>query len=637
MQKQKPWSKYEVALLIDAYIRFGKKEENLEPTLAKLSKQLRQMAINAGEQIDEVYRNLNGMHWQYGFIKLTFENNEFPTRRPPQLFIDMVNLYKSNRQAFEKILNDAKRMSQSEGESTLSTVPIKRLEEDKMPNQEIKVGKYTLESLTTGMYSDAKIVYREYIQNSVDALETAVNEGLLSPEEMRIEVIIDVESNSIRIIDNGTGILSSQAAPTLMNIGNSQKRHSSNRGFRGIGRLGGMSYCQHLIFTTSAMGENIKTIIDFDCYKLRALLVPGANEDLALEDVMREVTTIKTAPEASDDHYFEVEMTGVNSFSELLQLEAIRSYISQVAPLPYKDRLFLYAPEVRKYLKKKGYGIEEFPIYIGESQSTLEPLYKPNRHRFHSDRNKKRNDEISKMNYFDVSIKGEIYAVGWYADCEWYGMISEPEITGIRVRKGNILIGDNKTLNNIYKETRFNSWAQGEIFILTDKLIPNARRDDFEQTEEYFAFIQALQDGIGTEITKKIREASALRNDTSAKVITDVQKQISTAAATMEIGFNSSVDKSRVIDQLQTAATTLAKTKVRPEMQEAKIALQEQLTDTIQQVEDNGNYKLSQINSSIDKKSKKILSIVSDILSMKLAKELVDIILEEIIKTLNKR
>jgi len=39
----------------------------------------------------------------------------------------------------------------------------------------IKIGKYTLESLTTGMYTDPKIIYREYIQNSVDAIEEAVN------------------------------------------------------------------------------------------------------------------------------------------------------------------------------------------------------------------------------------------------------------------------------------------------------------------------------------------------------------------------------------------------------------------------------------------------------------------------------
>ena len=36
---------------------------------------------------------------------------------------------------------------------------------------DVSIGKFTLESLTTGMYSDARIVFREYIQNAVDALE----------------------------------------------------------------------------------------------------------------------------------------------------------------------------------------------------------------------------------------------------------------------------------------------------------------------------------------------------------------------------------------------------------------------------------------------------------------------------------
>lgn len=48
-----------------------------------------------------------------------------------------------------------------------------------MTEDTVRVGKYTLESLTTGMYSDPKIVYREYIQNSVDSLENAVSLGLI--------------------------------------------------------------------------------------------------------------------------------------------------------------------------------------------------------------------------------------------------------------------------------------------------------------------------------------------------------------------------------------------------------------------------------------------------------------------------
>ena len=129
----------------------------------------------------------------------------------------------------------------------------------------IQVGKYTLESLTTGMYSDPKIIYREYIQNSVDALEMALQINLLEPQSMRIDIIVDAENSYISICDNGTGVNSENAVSTLMNIGSSQKRHSNNRGFRGIGRLGGMSYCGRLVFTTSAENENIKTTVEFDC------------------------------------------------------------------------------------------------------------------------------------------------------------------------------------------------------------------------------------------------------------------------------------------------------------------------------------------------------------------------------------
>ena len=114
--------------------------------------------------------------------------------------------------------------------------------------ESIQVGKYTLESLTTGMYSDPKIIYREYIQNSVDALEAAVAMNIIEPQSMRIDIIVDEENANIMIRDNGTGIPSASAVSTLMNIGSSKKRHSNNRGFRGIGRLGGMSYCGRLVF-----------------------------------------------------------------------------------------------------------------------------------------------------------------------------------------------------------------------------------------------------------------------------------------------------------------------------------------------------------------------------------------------------
>lgn len=505
-----------------------------------------------------------------------------------------------------------------------------------MADETVQVGKYTLESLTTGMYSDPKIVYREYIQNAVDSLETAVAQNLLEPQGMRIDIVIDEENSSISIRDNGMGIPCSDARDTLMNVGNSRKRHSNNRGFRGIGRLGGMSYCDTLVFTTSAENEPQKTVVTFDCKKLRNLLVPGQYEDMTLSDVLSEVTTISLEQEKVEKHYFLVEMKNVSGFSDLLDIEAARSYISQVAPLPYQSRHFIYASQLHSYLSEQGYMVEEFPIFVGESESDLEPLYKPNRSRFHSDRNKMKADDITKMVYFDITIDGELYALGWYGDCGWYGSLSEREISGIRVRKGNILIGDNKTLNSIFREARFNGWTQGELFIITDKLIPNARRDDFEQNQHYFKLLEALREGIGLDITHAIREASLSRNDASAKAMREVAKKLNEADTILDEGFNSSVDKDKLLTELTAAAEALERVKPKDgTQQEQQEQLRERIVTTADAVAASKKYKLNEVNSGIDKKSKKVLAIVSDILSTKLSKFLVDEIIEEIINKLN--
>lgn len=500
---------------------------------------------------------------------------------------------------------------------------------------EVQVGKYTLESLTTGMYSDPKIVYREYIQNSVDSLENAVQQGIIEQSSMRIDIIVSEENSRISIRDNGTGIKSSEAQATLMNVGNSKKRNSNNRGFRGIGRLGGMSYCDTLVFSTSYEGENCKTIVLFDCKKLKKLLVPGQYEDLSLSDVLGEITRIEVQPEKTEKHYFVVEMEDVSGSSDLLNIDSAKSYISQVAPLPYQTRHFIYISQLKEYLKDNGYGIEEFPIFVGEEETDLEPVYKPNKSRFRADRNKKTVDEISSMKYFDVTIDGELFALGWYGNCGWYGFLSDREISGFRVRKGNILIGDSRTLNGIFKEARFNGWTQGEIFIVTDKLVPNARRDDFEQNEAYYRLIDALSNGVAIDIARAIREASQTRNDPSVKVLKEMDKKISEATSIVSEGFNSSVDKDKLVEELETAVEKLEKTKVKDEYSPKKEELRKKLEEAVEQVVSSNNYKINKISSGIDKKSKNVLKIVSDILSKKLSKFLVDEIISEIIAELN--
>ena len=71
---------------------------------------------------------------------------------------------------------------------------------------EIEIGKFTLESLTTGMYNNPEIVYREYIQNAVDSFDNAVSKKLMKLDDCRIEIIVDADRQEISIKDNGTTV-----------------------------------------------------------------------------------------------------------------------------------------------------------------------------------------------------------------------------------------------------------------------------------------------------------------------------------------------------------------------------------------------------------------------------------------------
>ena len=54
------------------------------------------------------------------------------------------------------------------------------------------VGKNILDNLTTGMYSDSKVIYREYIQNACDQIDLAIKEGILGQDEGEVNIFIDI-------------------------------------------------------------------------------------------------------------------------------------------------------------------------------------------------------------------------------------------------------------------------------------------------------------------------------------------------------------------------------------------------------------------------------------------------------------
>lgn len=105
--REKNWDKYEVALLIEAFLAIENGADKIS-ILQELSLQLRKMAKIDGFDIDDKFRNLNGMQWQLGFIKLAFNGSSWENRKPPKLFIEGVATYKENREEYLRILGEAK-------------------------------------------------------------------------------------------------------------------------------------------------------------------------------------------------------------------------------------------------------------------------------------------------------------------------------------------------------------------------------------------------------------------------------------------------------------------------------------------------------------------------------------------------
>ena len=372
-------------------------------------------------------------------------------------------------------------------------------------NHQLVIGKYTLESLTNGMYASPLDLYREYIQNAADSIDAAVAEKLERPEYFEIAINLDHEKNAISIFDNGHGLCKKNAISTLIDIGNSNKQRTQNRGFRGIGRLAGLGYCDELVFITSFFGENTKTLIRYNAKMLRELLLTSSEDSVSVHDVMNRIISVEELSEKASRHYFEVRMLGVTENSGLMDEDLVRDYLIQHAPLPFgKD--FKWRGTIQEKLRISGYTVPTYCICLNG-----EELYKPYLDSFVSDRVKKITDSIQDIRVKKFYRGKHLSAILWYAHTAFYGTINDNAIKGIRVRQGNILIGGKTTCNSYFKEERFNGWIMGEMHVLDPGLIANSRRDDFEKNEAYYELIELFKEW-ALSISKDIRRISYERS-----------------------------------------------------------------------------------------------------------------------------
>lgn len=351
------------------------------------------------------------------------------------------------------------------------------------------IGKNVIETLTLGMYEDPRFIYREYVQNAADQIDIAVEQEILkNRNEGTIKIEIDNSRNYVSIEDNATGISYEKVNRFLGDVANSEKDINKRKGFRGIGRLGGLGYCDKLIFETSCKGENIKTIMTLNAKFLREI-IGNIQDTRDASSVISAITKITIHEETNDSHYFRVILENVES-NEIMNVEGVEKYLSMVAPVPFASD-FLYLEKITTHFKSKNIIFEEYNVEVNATK-----VFKAYKNVIHFEKGDKKDAAITSIGFFDINDSNEkLLGVGWYGISDKINYVIE-EINierGIRIRKNNITIGNEKTLFERFKTERTNLRYIGEVHVMSSNFIPNARRDYFNLNKTLEQFQDSLE------------------------------------------------------------------------------------------------------------------------------------------------
>lgn len=118
MGKRIPWDKYEAAILVEAYYLIANAQFDRHIAVQVISDELRRKALNAGMDIDAVFRNTNGINMRLYEIQFIVSPEKGGMKNTSKLFKDTVKMYFDQPDGFAKLLQEAKGMIDEKGEKT---------------------------------------------------------------------------------------------------------------------------------------------------------------------------------------------------------------------------------------------------------------------------------------------------------------------------------------------------------------------------------------------------------------------------------------------------------------------------------------------------------------------------------------
>ncbi len=107
MASKVPWSRQEAAILLDGYIKLQNGGLPRLRIIKQVSIDLRKMAVNNGVEIDDIFRNENGISFQMQSMESAYCGRTV-TKPATLLFKEIVALYRDNYAEYETLLKEAR-------------------------------------------------------------------------------------------------------------------------------------------------------------------------------------------------------------------------------------------------------------------------------------------------------------------------------------------------------------------------------------------------------------------------------------------------------------------------------------------------------------------------------------------------
>lgn len=228
---------------------------------------------------------------------------------------------------------------------------------------------------------------------------------------------------------------------------------------------------------------------------------------------------------------------------------------------------------------------------------------------------------------------------------------------GIRLRKENIQIGDDTTLNRYYKEPRGSLYFIGELFATNDKLLPNARRDNFKLNSTFAEFEETLKPYLFTDLSNLYRQANEFKKATQK--VADYQNKVKEFnEKNLNAGFINNEEKEKAQKALeeQKNAAEEAQKKIERKQHDAENdnnsiyqRVFKQIEDTYKPKTDISNEKSSNISnnesdkkfltqklSKYNKQEQKLISRIYNIIKLVLPNDMAEMLVTKIQEELQK-